>query len=82
MWRLSKVAPATAATARGHGTRKDKFRMQPQRSEPRDGLVVASGYGLKIYVQRGHLVVEYGVGSTRQRLRLSRATSGVKRLVT
>src|SRR5215210_5337200 len=50
-------------------------------SAPRDGIVVASGYGLKIYVERGHLVVHDGVGRDRRTLRLSRATGGLERLV-
>jgi CRISP-associated protein Cas1 len=50
-------------------------------SAPRDGIVVASGYGLKIYVERGHLVVHDGIGRDRRTLRFSRATGGVDRLV-
>ena len=50
--------------------------MHHEGSAPRDGIVVASGYGLKIYVERGHLVVHDGVGRERRTLRLSRATSG------
>jgi len=47
----------------------------------RDGLVIASGYGLKIKVQRGHLVVHDGVGTRRQTRRFNRATSKLRRLV-
>lgn len=35
------------------------------------GMLVASGYGLKVYVERGHLVVHDGVGSRRRTLRLT-----------
>src|SRR5436305_12464749 len=55
--------------------------MQKQPSRPRDGIHVASGYGLKIYVNRGHLVVHEGVGLDRETRRFARATSGLKRLV-
>lgn len=55
--------------------------MHQQGSAPRDGILVASGYGLKIYVERGHLIVHDGVGRQRRTLRLSRATSGLERLV-
>ncbi len=48
---------------------------------PRDGVVIASGYGLKIHVQAGHLVVHDGVGTRRQTRRYNRATGGVRRLV-
>ena len=44
-------------------------------------MLVASGYGLKIYVDRGHLIVHDGVGRNRRTLRLNRATSGLERLV-
>jgi len=43
--------------------------------------VVASGYGLKIYVERGHLVVHDGVGRDRRTLRCGRATGGLERIV-
>jgi len=55
--------------------------MHHDRSAPLDGMVVASGYGLKIYVERGHLMVNDGVGRDRRTLRLSRATSRLQRLV-
>lgn len=56
--------------------------MQPQgTATARDGLIIASGYGLKINVQRGHLVVHDGAGTRRQTRRFSRATSGLRRLV-
>jgi CRISPR-associated endonuclease Cas1 len=55
--------------------------MQDQLTAPHDGIVVAYGYGIKIYVNRGHLLVEYGVGRQRQTVRLNRATSKLKRLI-
>src|SRR5436189_5847925 len=55
--------------------------MQPQASAPRDGIVVASGYGLKIYVNRGHLVIHDGILDERQTRRFNRATSKLKRVV-
>lgn len=58
-----------------------EFRMQAQRSRLVDGIHVASGYGLKVYVERGHLVVHEGVGRRRETRRCNRATSGLKRLV-
>jgi CRISPR-associated endonuclease Cas1 len=47
----------------------------------RDGVVVASGYGLKIYVERGHLVVHDGVGRHRETKRFHRAARQLKRLI-
>src|ERR1039458_2792017 len=55
--------------------------MRSQVSAPRGGLVVASGYGIKVYVNRGHLVVHDGICRTRTTQRFNRATSGLKRLV-
>jgi CRISPR-associated endonuclease Cas1 len=50
-------------------------------ARPHSGLLVLSGYGIKVAVESGHLVVEDGVGSARRRGRFSRATAGFKRLV-
>src|SRR5436189_2861397 len=55
--------------------------MQTNGSAPDEGIVVASGWGLKIYVERGHLIVHDGIGRQRRTLRLSRASGGLKRLV-
>ncbi len=46
-----------------------------------DEVVVAAGYGLKVYVEHGHLVVCDGVGRQRRNRRFARATSGLQRLV-
>src|SRR5215212_4325046 len=45
------------------------------------GTVVASGYGLKIHVHRGHLVIDDGIAEDRQTRRFNRATSKLKRVV-
>jgi CRISPR-associated endonuclease Cas1 len=50
-------------------------------SAPPDGIFLAVGYGLKVFVNQGHLVVHDGVGRDRRTLRLARATSGLHRLV-
>jgi CRISPR/Cas system-associated endonuclease Cas1 len=56
--------------------------MQAQPIESvRDGICVAYGYGLKIYVHRRHLIVHHGIGRQRHTHRFHRATSGLKRLV-
>jgi CRISPR-associated protein Cas1 len=43
--------------------------------------VVLSGYGTTVRVERGHLVVEDGVGSDRYKGRFSRVNHGLERLV-
>ena len=47
---------------------------------PRRGVVTLYGYGLSIRVDKGHLVLEYGIGSDRRRSRLPRVGHGLKRL--
>jgi CRISPR-associated endonuclease Cas1 len=47
----------------------------------RNGVLVLSGYGLRVTVERGHLVCADGYCDVRRRLRLHRATCGLRRLV-
>jgi CRISPR-associated endonuclease Cas1 len=55
--------------------------MHAEPSEPADrGICVARGYGIKITVQRRHLIVHDGVGNRRRTRRYHR-TSKLKRLV-
>ena len=49
-------------------------------SAPRGNLVL-SGYGLDVRVWRGRLLVEDGIGLSRRRFALHRATGGLKRLI-
>src|SRR5438105_15696175 len=56
--------------------------MQHQRTWPRArSICVAHGYGLKVHVYRGHLIVQDGIGRQRRRRRYHRSSSGLKRLV-
>ncbi len=50
-------------------------------SVERESVAVAAGYGLKLYVERGHLIIHDGVGRQRQTRRFHRATSNLKRVV-
>lgn len=47
----------------------------------KSGVLVLSGYGIKVTVERGHLAIEDGIGPDRRRGRFSRATAGLTRLV-
>jgi CRISPR-associated endonuclease Cas1 len=49
--------------------------------KPRQGVVTLFGYGIKAYVDRGHLVLEDGIGSTRRQSRFPRVGHGLRRLV-
>ena len=53
----------------------------PERARAHNGLLILTGYGIRVVVEGGHLIVEDGVGSARRRGRCSRATAGLKRLV-
>src|SRR4051812_40909536 len=45
-----------------------------------NGNFVATGYGIRVYVERGHLVVHAGIGSERETRRFNRASSRLSRL--
>lgn len=47
----------------------------------RHGVVTLFGYGIRVHVDRGHLVLEDGIGSDRRRVRLPRVGHGLRRLV-
>ncbi len=55
--------------------------MPPKPKTPQGRIEVAAGYGVKIYVERGHLVVHDGIGRKRETRRFNRATSKLDRLV-
>ncbi|MDQ3690973.1 MAG: CRISPR-associated endonuclease Cas1 [Chloroflexota bacterium] len=46
-----------------------------------NGIFVASGYGIRIFVWRGRLRVDDGIGANRRSRLFHRATSGLRRLV-
>src|SRR5258707_10481100 len=48
---------------------------------PRLGIVTLFGYGIQIRVDRGHLLVEDGIGAERHHARFPRVGHGLKRLV-
>ncbi len=48
---------------------------------PRHGVVTLYGYGIQVRLDRGHLLLEDGIGADRRRYRLPRVGHGLKRLV-
>jgi CRISPR-associated endonuclease Cas1 len=48
---------------------------------PRTGVVTLFGYGIQVRVDRGHLLLDDGIGSDRRRYRLPRVGHGLRRLV-
>ena len=49
--------------------------------QARRGVLVLSGYGISVRVERGHLVLADGIGSERNRGRFPRVNHGLERLV-
>lgn len=49
--------------------------------EPKNGILVLTGYGLRVAVGRGQLAVSDGIGSDRRAGVFTRATCGIRRLV-
>jgi len=47
----------------------------------RSGTVVVDGYGIRLWVKRGHLMVADGVGPNRRESRFARPTAGIRRVV-
>lgn len=54
---------------------------QSHNSVPRPGVLTLFGYGIKVFVDRGHLSIEDGIGTERSRYRLPRVGHGLRRLV-
>jgi CRISPR-associated endonuclease Cas1 len=48
---------------------------------PRQGVVTLFGYGIRVQVERGHLVLEDGIGPDRRNAQLPRIGHNLKRLV-
>ncbi len=48
---------------------------------PKHGVVTLCGYGIQVRVDRGHLLLDDGIGADRRRYRLPRVDHGLRRLV-
>jgi CRISPR-associated endonuclease Cas1 len=48
---------------------------------PRHGVVTLRGYGVSVRVERGHLILEDGIGPVRRHGRFPRVRHGIKRVV-
>ena len=49
--------------------------------KPRHGVITLCGYGIGVRIDRGHLILEDGIGADRQKWRLPRVGHGLRRLV-
>ena len=55
---------------------------QPQLAiEPGHGVITLFGYGIRVSVDRGHLIIEDGIGPDRRYARIPRVGHGLQRLV-
>lgn len=50
-------------------------------AQPHDGLLILSGHGVRVAVERGHLAVEDGLGEERRAGRFNKIDSSLKRVV-
>lgn len=48
---------------------------------PKHGILVMSGFGLRLQVQHGHLSAEWGIGEERHQVRLPRVNRNLKRVI-
>src|SRR5262245_13661979 len=48
---------------------------------PSRGIVTLFGYGIRVAVERGHLVIEDGIGPSRRRARFARVNHRLRRLI-
>lgn len=48
---------------------------------PRHGVITLFGYGIHVRVERGHLLIDDGIGAERIRYRLAKVGHGLRRLV-
>jgi hypothetical protein len=53
----------------------------PTAITPKHGVVTLFGYGIRVQVERGHLILEDGIGPDRRQGRLARVGHGLRRLV-
>src|SRR5712692_11189150 len=53
----------------------------PQPLKPQHGVVTLFGYGIRVHVDRGHLILGDGIGPTRSEARFPRVGHGLRRLV-
>jgi CRISPR-associated endonuclease Cas1 len=77
----------TKTVAQRPPVRKSDTENQPPKStdrltiNPRHGVVTLCGFGINVRVNRGHLILEDGVGDERRAGRLARIGHGLERLV-
>lgn len=64
-----------------HGATETGMKTRVGPIAPRHGVVTVCGYGITIRVERGHLIIDDGIGTDRRHARFPRVGHGVKRPV-
>jgi len=59
----------------------ETLRQLPELLQPRHGVLTLVGYGITARVDRGHLILQDGIGPERREARLPRVGHGLRRLV-
>jgi len=57
------------------------IQISPTEIHPRQGVVTLFGYGTSVRVDRGHLILEDGIGTDRRQARFPRVGHGLRRLI-
>jgi CRISPR-associated endonuclease Cas1 len=77
--------PATATVAQLPLVRKHSHHavvhLSPKTFAPRSGVITLHGYGIRVQVERGHLLLSDGIASDCQQYRLPRIGHGLERLI-
>src|SRR3989454_9144495 len=60
---------------------KTVYQLTQNSLTPRHGVVTLFGYGIQARVDRGHLILEDGIGAARRQARFPRVGHGLRRLV-
>src|SRR5437868_11854600 len=53
----------------------------PESLQPRHGVLALFGYGIQVRIDRGHLLIEDGIGADRRYARLARVGHDLRRLI-
>ena len=59
----------------------DSIQISRTEMHPRQGVITLFGYGTSVRVDRGHLVLEDGIGTDRRQARFPRVGHGLRRLI-
>ncbi|MGO9197452.1 MAG: CRISPR-associated endonuclease Cas1 [Acidimicrobiales bacterium] len=79
--REAKLVPPSTESDDDRSSLQSRLAQTFARDTPNPAVCVADGFGVRVAVDRGRLVVADGIGTHRRERRYSRATHGLSRLV-